>query len=94
VGPGASPTCEPVAGDGEVAAGSLRAELSRSLAFLYASGATLGAISLALPHPPREDELGLGGAIIAAYAVAVAVLVVGRRLPVAAHDCSWRSGRG
>jgi diguanylate cyclase (GGDEF)-like protein/PAS domain S-box-containing protein len=62
-----------------------RTELARSLAFLFAAGATLGAISLALPHPKHEDELGLAGAIAAAYVVGGATLVVGRRLPLVAY---------
>jgi diguanylate cyclase (GGDEF)-like protein/PAS domain S-box-containing protein len=71
-----------------------RSELARSLAFLFASGATLGAISLALPHPMHEDELGLAGAIGAAYVVALATLAVGRRLPRVAYQVLVALGTG
>ena len=91
---GASSTGEPAAAGGSAATRSDRSELARSLAFLYASGASLGAISLLLPHPTREDELGLAGAIAAAYVVSVAVLILGRRLPVAAYELLVALGTG
>ena len=99
---GRSPSREPVLGedrkldqrDEDGGTRSERLELARSLAFLYASGATLGALSLWLPHPAHHDDLGLAGAIAAAYVTAAALLVVGRRMPVAAYPLLVVLGTG
>ncbi|MDQ6749692.1 MAG: diguanylate cyclase [Actinomycetota bacterium] len=71
-----------------------RAELARSLAFLFTSGATLGLISLALPHARVEDELGLAGTIVVAYAMSVPLLLLGRMLPPAAYRILATLGTG
>jgi diguanylate cyclase (GGDEF)-like protein/PAS domain S-box-containing protein len=74
--------------------GSDRLELARSLAFLFGSGATLGAISLVLPLRPGADELGLAGTITAAYGASIALLVVGRMLPPVAYQVLAALGTG
>ncbi len=71
-----------------------RSELAHSLAFLFTSGATLGAIALALPHPVHQDELGLAGTITAAYVVSIPVLLLGRMLPPAAYKVLVALGTG
>lgn len=80
--------------DDSAPGGRERTELARSLAFLFGSGATLGAISLALPHPIAEDELGLAAAISAAYVMSIVVLVVGPLLPKAAYKGLVALGTG
>jgi len=55
--------------------------LGRALAYLYGAGAVLAAISLALPHPARQNELGLGMIIAGALVCCATVWVVAAKLP-------------
>ena len=60
---------------------------ARALAYLYAAGAGLGALSLALPHPPAQDDLGVTAAIAAACVGALVLLFGAARIPTWAVQC-------
>src|ERR1700716_2258143 len=47
---------------------------ARALAYLYAAGAGLAALSLALPHASVQDDLGITAAIAAACVGALVLL--------------------
>ena len=57
---------------------SLMAEV---LAGLFAAGATLAALTVALPHPPNQNDLGLLAIVAGAYAVAGVLHWRARKLP-------------
>jgi hypothetical protein len=54
---------------------------ARVLAGLFAAGATLALLTVALPHPARANELGLLSIVGNAYLVAALLLWRARRLP-------------
>jgi diguanylate cyclase (GGDEF)-like protein len=54
---------------------------ARALGSLYLAGATIGLVSLLLPHSPKADELGLYSNVALAYAGGLAVMVFAARLP-------------
>src|SRR4051794_22958910 len=58
-----------------------RAAMSRGLALLFAAGATLVAITLALPHGHHQARLGLLLLVAAAYGVVAVLLSSPRRWP-------------
>jgi diguanylate cyclase (GGDEF)-like protein/PAS domain S-box-containing protein len=60
---------------------------ARSLAYLYAAGAGLGALSLALPHQATQDDLGVTAAIAAACVGALVLLFGAARIPTWAVQC-------
>jgi diguanylate cyclase (GGDEF)-like protein len=57
---------------------------TRTLGWLFVAGATIGLLTLALPHSRALDELGIVGAATAAYATAALLLLAGplRPLPI------------
>jgi diguanylate cyclase (GGDEF)-like protein len=57
--------------------GRARDLATRTLAYLYVAGATLGLLTLALPHSGGMDEAGIVGVAAGAYAVAVLVMLAG-----------------
>ena len=61
-----------------------RAMMARSLAFLFAAGATLLLVVLALPHP-EADAAGLLGTAALAYGAALAVLRAHARIGAGAY---------
>jgi diguanylate cyclase (GGDEF)-like protein/PAS domain S-box-containing protein len=60
---------------------------ARSLAYLYAAGAGLAALSLALPHTPMQDDLGVTVVIAAACVGALVLLLGAARIPTWAVQC-------
>ncbi|HUZ28370.1 MAG TPA: GGDEF domain-containing protein [Solirubrobacteraceae bacterium] len=54
---------------------------ARALGSLYVAGATIGAVSLLLPHPAKADVPGLWSNVGLAYAGAAVLLVLGSRMP-------------
>jgi diguanylate cyclase (GGDEF)-like protein len=54
---------------------------ARALGSLYAAGATIGAVSLLLPHPASADVAGLWSNVGLAYAGGIGLLVLGARIP-------------
>jgi diguanylate cyclase (GGDEF)-like protein/PAS domain S-box-containing protein len=60
---------------------------ARSLAYLYAAGAGLAALSFALPHTPMQDDLGLAAVIAAACVGALMLLLGAARIPTWAVQC-------
>jgi diguanylate cyclase (GGDEF)-like protein len=48
---------------------------------LFLAGATIGALSLVLPHPPEFDSPALWSNVVIAYVAGVALLLARRRLP-------------
>ena len=60
---------------------------ARSLAYLYAAGAGLAALSLALPHTPMQDDLGVTAVIAAACVGALVLLLGAARIPTWAVQC-------
>jgi len=54
---------------------------ARALAYLYAAGAGLAAVSLALPHSPMQDALGITAVIAAACVGALLLLFGAPRIP-------------
>jgi len=62
---------------------SERTLMARALALLFAAGATLVLVTLALPHAPDADELGLTIPPLIAYAVAATLVALGSRARVA-----------
>src|SRR6202042_1330813 len=57
---------------------SLMAEV---LACLFAAGATLAALTVALPHPSSQNDLGLLAIVAGAYAIASVLHWRARKLP-------------
>lgn len=55
--------------------------MARALASLYFAGATIGAISLVLPHPAHAAEFGLWSNVALGYIAAAAIIAFGPRLP-------------
>jgi diguanylate cyclase (GGDEF)-like protein len=57
---------------------------TRTLGWLFVAGATIGLLTLALPHSRALDEVGIVGAATAAYATAALLLLAGplRPLPI------------
>jgi diguanylate cyclase (GGDEF)-like protein len=49
---------------------------------LYIAGATIGALSLVLPHPAAFDEPGLWSNVVVAYVAGTALLLLRSRVPV------------
>lgn len=62
--------------------GSEPAFQARALAYLYVAGAGLGAISLALPHPARQDDFALSIVIACACMGAAVMLLAAARFTV------------
>ncbi len=62
---------------------SERTLMARALALLFAAGATLVLVTLALPHAPDADELGLTIPPLIAYVVAATLVALGSRARVA-----------
>src|SRR3989442_5428067 len=60
---------------------------ARALAYLYAAGAGLAALSLALPHTAMQDDLGVTVAIAAACGGALVLLFGAARIPTWAVQC-------
>jgi diguanylate cyclase (GGDEF)-like protein/PAS domain S-box-containing protein len=54
---------------------------ARALAYLFAAGAGLGALALALPHSARQDDLGVAVVIAIACVGAVTLVVGASRIP-------------
>jgi diguanylate cyclase (GGDEF)-like protein len=54
---------------------------ARALGSLFAAGATIGAVSLLLPHPAKADVPGLWSNVGLAYAGAALLLFLGARTP-------------
>lgn len=54
---------------------------ARALGWLYVAGATIGLVSLVLPHPAESNTGALWSNVVLAYVGAVFVLVAGRRAP-------------
>jgi len=73
--PAISETAAPISED--------RAMMARTYAYLFALGATLGLITLALPHASGRDELGIALTALVAYATALVIMVGFDRLPMA-----------
>jgi diguanylate cyclase (GGDEF)-like protein/putative nucleotidyltransferase with HDIG domain len=68
--------------DGPFVGASFQTSLvARVLAALYAAGATLAALTVALPHPSDANELGLLAIVANAYAIAGALNWYARKLP-------------
>lgn len=61
---------------------SERTLMARALALLFAAGATLVLVTLALPHAADADELGLTIPPLIAYAVAATLVALGPRASV------------
>jgi diguanylate cyclase (GGDEF)-like protein len=63
---------------------------TRTLGWLYVAGATIGLLTLALPHSRGLDEIGIFGVATAAYAVAALLLLAGPlgSLPVQLAVCA------
>jgi diguanylate cyclase (GGDEF)-like protein/putative nucleotidyltransferase with HDIG domain len=57
--------------------------MAKTLAGLFAAGATLALLTVALPHPARASELGLLGIVGIAYLVAALLFSLAARLPSA-----------
>ena len=55
--------------------------MAGTLAALFAAGATLAFVSLALPHPARTDELGIVVTAAVAYVVGAGLFLGSGRLP-------------
>ena len=55
--------------------------VARVLAVLFAAGASLAALTVALPHPASTNELGLLVIVANAYLVAVALYTLAPKLP-------------
>ena len=55
--------------------------MARAAGVLFLCGATIGAISVALPHAAGANDTGLLGNIMLAYVGAAAMLLFGHRLP-------------
>jgi diguanylate cyclase (GGDEF)-like protein len=69
---------EPVA---QVELGDRPRTMSLALAGLYGAGATIGALTLLLPHPSAFDEAALWSNIAITYAAALALTLTAGRLP-------------
>src|SRR4051794_24363806 len=77
-----------VAGNAQaVTTGREPAVEARALAYLYAAGAGLAALSLALPHSPMQDDLGITAVIAVACAGALGLLIGAPRIPTWAVQC-------
>ena len=67
---------------GSFVGGSFQTSLvARVLAVLFAAGASLAALTVALPHPARTNELGLLAVVANAYLVAGVLYTQAARLP-------------
>jgi diguanylate cyclase (GGDEF)-like protein/putative nucleotidyltransferase with HDIG domain len=55
--------------------------VAKVLSGLYAAGATLAALTVALPHPPDQSKLGLLAIVANAYTIAAVLQWRARRLP-------------
>jgi diguanylate cyclase (GGDEF)-like protein/PAS domain S-box-containing protein len=75
------PGKEPGGTSGSWTTGREPAIESRALAYLYVAGAGLAAISLALPHSSKQDDLGVTAAIALACVGALALLLGASRMP-------------
>ncbi|MDX6664850.1 MAG: hypothetical protein QOG68_1056 [Solirubrobacteraceae bacterium] len=69
-----------------------RLMMARALAFLFFAGATIGAISLVLPHNAAADDLGLWSNVVIAYLGAAGILLWGPRLPIRAFHVVLAGG--
>ena len=71
-----------VAVPGPAATGEDRRVMARTLGALYFAGATIGAISLILPHPAQFDTPALWSNVAISYVVALALVAAAGRIPV------------
>jgi diguanylate cyclase (GGDEF)-like protein/putative nucleotidyltransferase with HDIG domain len=68
-------------GRSAVDASSQTSLVAKVLSGLYAAGATLAALTVALPHPADQNEVGLLAVVANAYVIAFALQWRARRLP-------------
>ena len=61
-----------------------RRTLARAGALLFGGGGLIGLLALLLPSPPGLDEVGVVATSLVAFAVALALLAAGHRLPARA----------
>src|SRR2546430_10914829 len=54
---------------------------ARAMGALYVAGATIGVVSLVLPHAQRADDTALWSNTLLAYLGGALVLTVGARMP-------------
>jgi diguanylate cyclase (GGDEF)-like protein len=71
-----NPSGRPPAAAGEHG-GAEREVATRTLTWLYVAGATIGLLTLALPHPAGLEDLGIVGVATGAYAIAALLLLAG-----------------
>jgi diguanylate cyclase (GGDEF)-like protein len=62
--------------------------MARTFTYLFGAGATLVLISLLLPHSPDRDTTGLVATTLAAYLVALGLLIAFDRLPQRIFDAA------
>ncbi len=76
---------------GFVAGASFQTSLvAKVLAGLYAAGATLAALTVVLPHPSYQNDLGLLAIVANAYAIAGRPAMA-RRQAARLDACRWPS---
>ena len=74
------PGTEPGGNAPRLTSGREPAVEARALAYLYVAGAGLAAISLALPHPPMQDDLGVTASIAVACVGSLVLLLGASRI--------------
>jgi signal transduction histidine kinase len=81
-----TPTLERVRWPGReplpVEPGPTRAVLARTFMYLYGAGGTLAVGTLLLPHGGTRSDIGIAGPGLAAYAVALTMLIAFDRVPI------------
>src|SRR5436190_6279050 len=82
--PGGTPTTWTTGREPAVAA--------RALSYLYVAGAGLAAISLALPHAPMQDDLGVTASIAVACVGSLVLLLSASRIPGWGVQCFLVAG--
>lgn len=65
---------------------------ARAMATLYVAGATIGAVSLVLPHSAKADDLALWSNVALAYLGGALLIALGRRLPPWAFHVGLATG--
>ena len=65
---------------------------ARALGWLYLAGASIGLVSLLLPHSPAADDAGLYSNVLLAYAGGFVLLRFGPRLPTWALHAALAAG--
>ncbi|MFL5894160.1 MAG: GGDEF domain-containing protein [Thermoleophilaceae bacterium] len=81
---GAQPSFQSIAVDSGVRA--------RAMGTLYVAGATIGAVSLLLPHAAKADELALWSNVALAYLGGLLLFTIGPRLPQWAFHVGLATG--